>query len=286
MKVCKYCGEKISWYRFGRDHEACTEAASDYRNVVIEYTRQSILEGTFDLKSLPSAVADAEKYLPASDMEYALAYGYDDAVEEMCEDALFDNSEMDRVNQFVEHFAEQTNQNFNEVFDWLDIFGTRKTMFQARQLHQLKSGELIPVDPPTGLMIGKGEKFIYAWPSVTCYSLNVKTRYKGSSTGGSYRLTGRFSIRHSQHRGRPVSYSEWKQVGSGLLAITNKNLIFSGEGSTPDRRESLSKIISVDPADDGFIVNTNLKTRPALRISMDKDDAWYASNMLVMAQSV
>ena len=57
-----------------------------------------------------------------------------------------------------------------------------------------------------------------------------------------------------------------------------------GYGETRDIKERLSKVISLEPVSDGFIVNINLKTRPAYRFEMNSGEAWMASNFLMGAQ--
>jgi hypothetical protein len=155
----------------------------------------------------------------------------------------------------------------------------------GNQLYRLKNDlELNKIDLPSGILLQKNEIPIMNIYNVSCHHLNVKTKYRGGSTGGSYRLSSQLTIRHSEHRGRPVSYSEWDRAGTGDLILTNKHLYFLGDGSARDHKEKLSSIISFDPTSDGFIVNLNFKTRPAVRFQMDEREAFYCTNMLSLAQ--
>ena len=70
------------------------------------------------------------------------------------------------------------------------------------------------------------------------------------------------------------------------MVLTNNHLFFLLDGQGRDVKEMLKNIISIDPLEDGFIVNTSLQTRPAHRFSMDDQNvAWIASNFILNAQS-
>ena len=285
MKLCRYCNQKISWFG-GIDHSVCEKNAKNHKSNIHAYIKRSILDGTFDIRNTSKKFNKAEKYLSANEVQKAIAYGYDDAVIDIIDDAIVDNKEEKNWSAFRKNLETNLNQTFGEVSEWLNIYDTDKLLHMAVTLNQLKKGQVPDNSPPSGLMLRRGEEFLYSWSNVKGHALNIKRKYKGGSTGGTYRLTKKFSLRHSQFRGRPVSYSEWDSIGSGELTITNKNLYFLGYGKSRDVKEKLSNVISLDPTDDGFIVNIDLKTRPAYRFSMQSSKiAWMASNIILNAQA-
>lgn len=284
MKICPYCKKQISWWG-GIDHAPCNKHALNHKAYIQKYVEEQILKGTFDITKVSGEFRDAEKYLTSSEVERAIAYGYDEAVTTMIEDAI-DNKEMiNLISKFSANLAVNSNRAVSEVMEWLDIYGTNNSIFQGYQLHKIKNGIDTDADPPPGLMLTKGERFLLSWPA-TCHALNIKTKFRGRSTGASYRLSRKFTIRHTEHRGKPISYAEWKKIGGGVLAVTNKHLYFLGSGSVRDMKERLSNVTSLDPTNDGFIVNLSLKTRPALRFEMSEKQAFFATNVLMLAQSV
>jgi hypothetical protein len=284
MKKCPYCQKKISWWG-GIDHSPCIKQALTHKTYIQKYIEEQILKGTFDGKNLPDEFDDAQKYLPVSESSDAIAYGYDEAVITMIEDSLIDDKEIENLENFVKNFADLANVSSSQVLTWLNVYGTNSSILQGRDLHKIKNGIETDADAPQGLMLAKDERFLYSWPA-TCHALNIKTKFKARSTGGSYRLSRKFTIRHTEHRGKPVSYAEWKEIGRGTLAVTNKHLYFLGSGSVRDMKERLSNVISLDPTNDGFIANLSLKTRPALRFEMNEKHAFFATNVLMLAQSV
>ena len=291
MNLCPYCNQKISFFGTlfgGIDHTKCNADAKKFKSYIRNYIKQEALLGKFDRKA-PKEFFSAEEYLPRDEMETQFAAGYDDAVEEMCDDLLLDDEELKNLEGFIGEFANSFKPSeYEYMMKMLNRYGTSRTLHQARTLYDLKQGKLIQREPPTGLFLNKNETFIYSWTSVKCSTLNVKTKYKGRSTGGTYRISKNFSIRHTEHRGRPIPYTEWTSKGYGTMVITNKHLIFLGDGDKGDVKEKFSKITSIDPTSDGFIVNLSLKTRPAVRFTLSgtSRDAWFASNIILMAPSL
>lgn len=296
MKQCSYCNQKISFFGTlfgGVNHAECNSEASKHRSFIRNYIKSEVMLGRFN-KIAPNEFAEAQKFLSDTlEIEESTAAGFDDAVEEMCDDISLDDEELQKITNFIKDFETRfpdakTGEPSTEEYvkNMLDRYGSYRTLGQARILYELQKGILPEMQPPTGLMLNKNETFIYSWESVRCSILNVKTRFRGRSTGGSYRISKNFSIRHTEHRGEPVAYTEWKDIGSGILSVTNKHLIFMGDKR--DVKERFSNISSLDPTSDGFIVNLSLKTRPAVRFTMSGSsrEVWFASNVILKAPSI
>jgi hypothetical protein len=291
MNLCPYCSQRISFFGTffgGINHTKCNADAKKHKNYLRRYIKQEALLGRFDRRA-PEEFFSAEKYLSLDEIEAQFAAGYDDAVEEMCDDLVLDDNELKNLEDFIGEFARiYKPSSYEHMMKMLNRFDTSRTLHQARTLYKLNQGKLIQRKPPIGLFLNKNETFIYSWASVKCSTLNVKTKYKGRSTGGSYRISKNFSIRHTEHRGRPINYTEWTDKGYGVMAVTNKHLFFLGDGDKGDVKERFSSISSIDPTSDGFIINLTLKTRPAVRFTLSgtSRDAWFASNIIMMAPSL
>ena len=291
MNLCPYCNKKISSFGTffgGIDHTKCNADAKKHKSYLRNYIKQEALLGRFDRRA-PEEYFSAKEYLSRDEIDAQFAAGYDDAVEEMCDDLVLDDKELKKLEDFIGELAKIYKPSAYEyMLKMLDRYGTSRTLQQARTLYELKQGKLIQRKPPTGLFLNKNETFIYSWASVRCSTLNVKTKFKGRSTGGSYRIAKNFSIRHTEHRGKPIAYTEWTSKGYGVMAVTNKHLFFLGDGDKGDLKERFSSISSIDPTNDGFIVNLTLKTRPAVRFTLagTSRDAWFASNIIMMAPSL
>jgi hypothetical protein len=287
MKICQYCNEKISWFG-GVDHTKCNAVAETHKSNIHAYIKKSIIAGNFNIKNTPAAFKDAEQFLTASEVENAIAFGYDDAVRHIIDDALVDDKERKNWDAFRNNLEINLKQSFAEVSKWLNIYGTDKYLHMAMVLSAIKNGEkLVKINSPSQLMLTNDEVFIYSWENVSTHALNTKKKFSGHSTGGSYRLSKKITLRHTQHRGKPILYEEWDPIGIGEIAITNKHLYFLGYHDAKDVKERLSNITSLDPTDDCFIVNINLKSRPAYQFSFNSNTtAWLASNIILNAQRI
>jgi len=215
------------------------------------------------------------------DISAALFAAFNKVITPMLDDFLVDDQESKDLESLYAELVKIMPLNLANLGNRDNFTG----IIYGNQLYRLKNDlELNKIDLPSGILLQKNEIPIMNIYKVSCHLLNVKTKYRGRSTGGSYRLSSKLTIRHSEHRGRPISYSEWDRAGTGDLILTNKHLYFLGDGSARDHKEKLSSIISFDPTSDGFIVNLNFKTRPAVRFQMDEREAFYCTNMLSLAQ--
>lgn len=227
---------------------------------------------------------DKGKFLELLDEDNALSsnlgYAFENLITPLLDDFLIDDKES--VN------LESTFQEMQNIMPFT-LAGLSNDItagiLYGNQLYRLKNNiKLNEVSLPSGILLQKNENPIMSFKRIGCYSLNIKTKYRGRSTGGSYKLSSKLIIRHSEHRGRPISYSEWDFIGNGQLVLTNKHIYFLGDGSARDHKEKIASIISFDPTSDGFIINLNFKTRPAVRYKMDQHSAFYCTNMLSMTK--
>ena len=209
-----------------------------------------------------------------------LRYAFDNLITPLLDDFLIDEEELQKLEEIFLVLRNIMPFSLAGLSN-----STTAGIMYGNQLYRLKNNhELNEVSLPAGIMLQRNEQPIMSFNDVGCYSLNIKTKYRGRSTGGSYRISSRLTVRHSEHRGRPINYSEWDNIGKGKLVLTNKHIYFLGDGQARDHKEKINSIISFEPTSDGFIVNLNFKTRPAVRYKMDEHCAFYCTNMLSMAE--
>ena len=159
-----------------------------------------------------------------------LGYAFENLITPLLDDFLIDDKES--VN------LESTFQEMQNIMPFT-LAGLSNDItagiLYGNQLYRLKNNiKLNEVSLPSGILLQKNENPIMSFKRIGCYSLNIKTKYRGRSTGGSYKLSSKLIIRHSEHRGRPISYSEWDFIGNGQLVLTNKHIYFLGDGSARD----------------------------------------------------
>ena len=109
---------------------------------------------------------------------------------------------------------------------------------------------------PTNLLLKKGERLIFDIPDIQCCeerNIKIKGGYQGFSVrimkGVSYRFGG-FEAK-AEKKVVPID------VGNFIL--TNKRVVFSGEKKSNDY--PLSKIVTVEPLDNGILINKSGKQK-------------------------
>ena len=108
----------------------------------------------------------------------------------------------------------------------------------------------------SSLMLKRGEKLILDIPGISyCEEQTVKT--KGSYQGFSVRVMRGVSYRFGGFEGAAVQ--EVVELDKGNFILTNKRLIFSG--STDSVEYPLSKIVTIEPLEDGILVNRSGKRK-------------------------
>lgn len=108
----------------------------------------------------------------------------------------------------------------------------------------------------TNVILKKDEKLVFDIPSVSyCEQRTVK--FKGNTQGVSVRIMKGVSYRFGTFEGG----TEQKVVtlDSGNFVLTTNRLIFSG--STKSIEYPLSKIVSIDPLEEGIMINRTGKTK-------------------------
>ena len=108
----------------------------------------------------------------------------------------------------------------------------------------------------SNLMLKKGEKLMFDIPGVSyCEERSVKM--KGSHQGFSVRVMKGLSYRFGTFEGG--AQKKVVELDNGNFILTNKRLIFSG--STKSVEYPLTKIVTIEPLEDGIMVNRTGKTK-------------------------
>lgn len=116
-----------------------------------------------------------------------------------------------------------------------------------RFLARVKANDSFP-PVSTRVLLRAGEVAIYDEPSVL-YEKRAVRDYVSGRVG--FRIAKGVWIGGS--RGRSVSSQEWSKLSTGRLTLTNKRLVFTGDGV--DRTVAREKIVSVEPWSDAVEVS-------------------------------
>lgn len=137
-------------------------------------------------------------------------------------------------------------------------------------LSQLKEGKisigLAQQSTDIPIILKKNEKIELILPNLSLMEPRRVTT--GGYGGPSMRVAKGLYFRVGAFRAQ--SHEEIKEIDNGLLALTNKRLVFLG-----DKRNAnidLKKIVAVEPYKDGIAVVTERRKRPQYFIGVDQDE--------------
>tara|TARA_B100000945_G_scaffold302064_1_gene285379 strand:+ start:414 stop:1100 length:687 start_codon:yes stop_codon:yes gene_type:complete len=108
----------------------------------------------------------------------------------------------------------------------------------------------------SSLMLKKGERLVFDLPGIT-YCQEKTIKFKGNHQGFSVRIMKGVSYRFGGFEGG--SEQKVVPIDEGSLILTNKRFVFSG--SSKSIEFPLSKIVTIDPLDDGIMINRTGKTK-------------------------
>jgi hypothetical protein len=177
---------------------------------------------------------------------------------------------------------------FTEAFDInlpdLDEAGCKLKLVKGQILTDLSEGKVpqrVNISGGLPISLSKNESIIFVFQDAEFQRLRTRTQYVGSSNGMSVRIMKGVYLRSSDYRGERIQSSEVQSVGTGLLAVTNKNLFFYGPEIV---KTPLKKIVGVQPYSDGIGVFTEgQNAKPQI---FKLADPFFAANLISLANSL
>ncbi|HRH55287.1 MAG TPA: hypothetical protein PK609_00255 [Candidatus Paceibacterota bacterium] len=130
----------------------------------------------------------------------------------------------------------------------VEIAQNKKELARLRLLNEIQLGNIPEVFVPN-LITEKDEKVYWAEPAQLIEEKVIKRRYEGGSQGVSLRIAKGVSYRVGGSRGHLVSETGLVPVGTGELVITNKRVVFRGDGKTFSIK--LNKLLDVQVLSNG-----------------------------------
>lgn len=112
-----------------------------------------------------------------------------------------------------------------------EVEHTKKELARLRLLNEIQQGNL-PIIGVTNLVTTKGEQTYWSEPAILAEEKVIRRSYKGGSSGVSFRIMKGVSYRVGSSRGHLVSETDIVPVSDGELILTNKRVIFRGDGKS------------------------------------------------------
>ena len=125
-------------------------------------------------------------------------------------------------------------------------------------------------------LLEKGENILWLFQNVEFYEQRTKTSFEGRSQGISIKIAKGVYYRTGNFKGNPVVNTQMTLLGSGILALTNKNLYFSS--SIKNLKTPFKKLISLTEYSDGIGMQKDGTTaKPQIFKNID---GWFAYNLI------
>lgn len=270
MANCIFCKSKAGLLK--KQHKACLDkynkGVSLLKDEVVKQVKSSFSADKLECLIL---TLNKEYYLDENNLKLVMTDIWENCVELIFEEGLSTKKEDDNLISIANLFnLEQDDLNKNRAFEKLG---------KGAVLRDLQDGKIpnrIDVEGELPFNFLKTENLIWVLSSVDYYENKTKRRYEGDSSGVSFRVAKGVYVRSSSFKGHPVDYEETIYQDTGLVAITDKYIYFSGE--MKEFRVAFNKIISFKPFSDGVRFQTEaVSAKPKIFIV---DDGWFLYNLL------
>ncbi|OGA42380.1 MAG: hypothetical protein A3G24_28905 [Betaproteobacteria bacterium RIFCSPLOWO2_12_FULL_62_13] len=213
-----------------------------------------------------------EYFIPENDARDLLIRGWETAVEHFLGDGALSPNEESKLLLLAHQFQLSEGE--------LDRNGAFSRVAKARVIRDILKGnvpgQLTAKKEDLPFNFQKAERLVWVFNSVQYLEDRSKIKYEGGSHGVSFRLMRGVYYRVGAHKGEAVRRTERLHVDTGTLAVTDKNIYFSGPSKS--FRIAHSNIVSLTPYRDAVaIVRDSATAMPQIFVT---GDGWFAHNVL------
>lgn len=271
MSTCKYCGKSAGLFK--KYHSDCEALNSSAKEMIKEKIRIAINEGT-DFSKLEDEVnvLALSSFVSKQELLEVYGQGFDKAVDHFLEDGVVSETEEEKIAAFRTHFQFDT--------PILDKNGSLQRIIKASILREILEGkpsiQRIKIDGTLPFLFQNDEILLWVFQNVEFHELRNKTVYHGKSQGVSIKIAKGVYYRAGAFKGNPTTVEQSVHVGTGILALTTKNLYFSSINKTI--KIPYNKLITLTPYTDGIGVQKDGATaKPQIFKGID---GWFSYNVV------
>jgi len=269
MGNCIYCGNSAGFLR--KQHGECRQAAENAKKAIGAAVQEALHEG-MTIERARSVVDELAQraHLPGEAKRDVIVDQVSAVIDQFLEDGVLDQSEENRIAEFQDKFS-LSQRDFART-------GAVEKVVKAATLRDVMNGELpdrLALSGPVPFNLQKGEKIVWAFPNAEYLEDKTRRQYVGGSQGVSIRIAKGVYYRAGAFKGHSVERTERVSVGKGLLALSNKHVLFSCADKT--LRIPYSKIVSFQPFSDGIaIMRDAASAKPQVFVT---GDGWFTYNL-------
>jgi hypothetical protein len=271
MGNCQYCGKPAGFLR--SKHKQCKEKFEFGLSEIKALVKRSFSNETSlnEISERAKKIASAD-YIPTNILTETIHAGWQSAIDQAFEDGVLSLKEENRLGEMIKAFKFD-NDSLNSDPGYIKMVKGAV----LREVLEGKIPERAVVEGNMPFNLEKGEKIVWIFRDVNYYEMQVKRQYVGGYQGFSVRIAKGLYYRAGAFKGQPVETNQMVHVDSGILAVTNKHIYFSG--SSKGFRVKFAKIVSFQPYSDGLGIQRDVQTaKPQIFVT---GDGWFTSNLIM-----
>jgi hypothetical protein len=271
MGTCKYCGQNAGLLK--SKHNDC-ETKHQTGLVKLNDKISDTIQKGGDFNFLDKEIDFIKKDSFVTDNERLSCFvkAFDQTIDKYLDDGILTKEEEDLTSRLLDYY------HFEQSF--LNKNGSYEKLIKASVLRDLNEGKTpssrIKIEETLPFLLQKSEILIWIFQNVGFYEQKIKTIYEGRSAGVSFRIAKGVYYRTGAFRGNPVQVSEMRPIGTGLFAISNKNIYFSS--TSKSIKIPINKILTLNQFEDGIgIQKDGASAKPQIFKNLD---GWFAYNLI------
>jgi hypothetical protein len=268
--TCIYCGQPVGFLR--SKHGECLQRHEDGKREIVALITRSLSPPT-SIEPVPDEVKKIgeRSLISEADRHVLVLEGWATAVERALQDCVLSEVEEKRLT----HLADRLSLSQDE----LNRSGAFARLVKSAVIRDVLKGVIpsrVTLEYSLPINLQKGEQLVWLFNPTGFLEDRTHREYIGESRGLSLRVMKGVYYRTGAFKGHAVDRTERMHVDTGMLAITSKNIYFSGEEK--GFRVPYAKIVAFHPFDEGIgIIRDTANAKLQIFVT---GDGWFTYNLV------
>jgi hypothetical protein len=268
--TCFYCGQPAGFLR--TKHTECIQRHEEGKREIVALITSSLSPSTSAV-SVPDEVKKIgeKSFISEAERQVLVMEGWVTVVERSLQDGVLSEDEEKRLNHLADLMSlSQHELNRSNAFTRVVKSAVIRDVLNGIIPHRLTVEYSLPIN------FQKGEQLVWLFDPTGFLEDRTHREYIGESSGLSLRVMKGVYYRTGTFKGHSVDRTERRHVDTGLLAITSKNIYFSGEEKS--FRIPYAKIVAFHPFDEGVgIIRDTANAKLQIFVT---GDGWFTYNLV------
>ena len=269
MGDCNFCGQPAGFLR--HQHKECLQRHDDGTRKLLSLMSLGSTVPATTLVEQINEIAD-HSFIDEAERRKLEVQGWSNAVEGALSNNILDEASEKQLAEWKDKFSfSQVELESNESYTHLT-----KSVVIRELLNGVIPKHFAFKEAPA-FNLQKGELVVWGFFPVGYFEERVHRAYVGRSQGVSIRVMKGVYYRTGAFQGHAVTSKDTVLADTGVMAVTNKHIYFSGPSKS--FRVPYRKIVSFSPHSDGIgIFRDAVSAKPQIFVN---GDGWFTYNLVV-----